>query len=81
MPKSNLDAVIGRALRDEEFRKNMISNPDAIAGEYGLSEGELGQLKSISQEAADQFFNQVAGGAAMPCYCGSCGQCACSNCD
>ena len=37
MPKSNLDAIIGRALRDEAFRNDMIANPDGIAGEYGLS--------------------------------------------
>ena len=63
MPKSNLDAVIGRALRDEEFRKRMLADPDATGAEYGLSGLELSQLKSVSQEAADEFFNKVSGGA------------------
>ena len=66
MPVSNLDAVIGRSLRDDDFRKKMLANPDAIAGEYNLSAAELNQLKSISQEAADQFFSQLAAGGARP---------------
>ena len=61
---ANIDAVIGRALRDEAFRNQVLSNPSAVAAEYNLSSGEVAALKNISQEAADEFFSKVAGGRA-----------------
>ena len=36
-----LDEVLGRALRDSEFRQQLTSNPKAIAAEVGLSSEEL----------------------------------------
>ena len=59
---SNIDAVIGRALRDEAFRKQVLDNPAAVGKEYNLSSGELASLKNVSQEAADEFFSKVSGG-------------------
>jgi hypothetical protein len=64
---SKLDTVIGRALRDQAFRQQMVANPAAVAAEYGLNKHEVASLNSISQEAADEFFGQVAGG--LPPWC------------
>jgi hypothetical protein len=36
-----MDEVLGRALRDSEFRQRLTSNPKAIAAEVGLSSEEL----------------------------------------
>jgi hypothetical protein len=35
-----LDELLGRAIRDAEFREKMTSSPSSVAGEYGLSEEE-----------------------------------------
>ncbi len=65
----NIDAVIGRALRDEAFRNQVLGNPDSLTKEYNLSTGELAALKSISQDAADEFFSKVSGGKAGTHWC------------
>lgn len=39
--QGNLDALLGRALRDKEFRDRLVSNPMEVAKESGLSEEEL----------------------------------------
>jgi hypothetical protein len=36
-----IDQVLGRALRDSEFRQKLTSNPNEIAAEVGLSAQEL----------------------------------------
>lgn len=66
---SNIDAVIGRALRDGAFRNQVLGNPESIAREYSLSAGELAALKSVSQDAADEFFSKVAAGKGGSHWC------------
>lgn len=39
--QSKLDAILGRALRDKEFRERLISNPAEAAKESGLSPEQL----------------------------------------
>ena len=74
MASSNLDAVIGRALRDPEFRTRMTSDAAGIAREYKLSKEEQITLENINKTQADQFFSKVAGGrmqqwcTAKTCY-------------
>lgn len=42
MPKNNkLDQILGRALRDREFRDKLTTNPKAVALEEGLPAEEL----------------------------------------
>lgn len=36
-----LDEVLGRALRDREFRQKLTTNPSAVAAEAGLAADEL----------------------------------------
>jgi hypothetical protein len=38
--RDKLDELLGRAIRDAEFRERVTSKPSAVAGEYGLSEEE-----------------------------------------
>jgi len=63
MPGSNLDAILGRAVRDAEFRKRLLSDSKAIAVEYKLSKEEQTTLEHLNQKEADAFFSKVAGGA------------------
>lgn len=39
--QSKLDAILGRALRDKEFRERLIANPAEAAKESGLSAEQL----------------------------------------
>jgi hypothetical protein len=39
--QENLDALLGRALRDREFRERLVANPADVAKEAGLSAEEL----------------------------------------
>lgn len=39
--QKKLDALLGRALRDKEFRERLISNPTEVGKEAGLSPSEL----------------------------------------
>jgi hypothetical protein len=42
MPNNNkLDQILGRALRDREFREKLTTNPKAVALEEGLAAEEL----------------------------------------
>jgi hypothetical protein len=72
---SNLDAILGRAVRDAEFRKRLLSDSKAIAMEYKLSKEEQATLDHLNQKEADKFFSQIAGGrAVMYCTNKTCGE-------
>jgi hypothetical protein len=68
MHGANLDAVIGRAVRDTDFRKRLLSDSQSVAKEYGLSQEELATLENFNRDAADEFFGKVVGGARIM-YC------------
>jgi len=70
MHGANLDAVIGRAVRDADFRKRLLSDSQSIAKEYNLSADELTTLQNFNKDAADDFFGKVVGGR-MLMYCTS----------
>lgn len=51
MPEvTTMDALIGRAFRDGSFRKQIMSNPEALAAEYGLSPAEVAVVVNACQE-------------------------------
>jgi hypothetical protein len=62
MASTNLDAVLGRAIRDQEFRKRLLSDSKAIASEYKLSKEEQITLENLNHKEAEEFFSKVAGG-------------------
>jgi hypothetical protein len=55
MSREALEAVIGRAVIDEEFRLALFADPDAALAAYELTEGELVALRTIDAENLDAF--------------------------
>jgi SagB-type dehydrogenase family enzyme len=70
MAGANLDAVIGRAVRDAAFRKRLMADSESIGKEYNLSSEELATLQNFSQDSGDEFFGKIVGGRAVA-YCTS----------
>ncbi len=63
-----LDALVGRAIRDQEFRELLLADPDRATAEYDIGEDALDALRAIDREASRQFFALVD---QMPlrCWC------------
>jgi hypothetical protein len=57
--QQTLEAVIGRAILDEEFRSALFADPGAALGEYELSKGERTALKSVDAESLDSCAHNV----------------------
>jgi hypothetical protein len=57
MSLENVQAIIGRAVMEPEYREQLFSNPDKALEGYGLSEEETKALKGIKREK----FEAVAG--------------------
>ncbi len=55
MSREALEAVIGRAVIDEEFRVALFADPDAALAGYALTEGELAALRTLDAENLDAF--------------------------
>ena len=70
MAGNNLDAIIGRAVREPEFRKRVLSDSKGVASEYNLSANEMSTLENFNKDAADEFFSKVVGGRRIM-YCTS----------
>jgi Nitroreductase family len=54
----NLDAIVGRAVRDTDFRKRLLTDAKSIAKEYNLSADELLTLENLNKDVADEFFGK-----------------------
>jgi hypothetical protein len=54
---SKLDAILGRAVREREFREKLLDDPSQAAQEYNLSDDELRELTSMDKETASAFFS------------------------
>ena len=55
MSREALEAVIGRAVIDEEFRVALFADPDSALAGYALTEGELAALRTLDAENLDAF--------------------------
>ena len=55
MSREALEAVIGRAVIDEEFRLALFADPDSALAGYALTEGELAALRTLDAENLDAF--------------------------
>lgn len=53
MSQRELEAVIGRAIVDQEFRMALFANPTVALGEYELTEAEVAALRSVDAESLD----------------------------
>jgi hypothetical protein len=70
MASSSLDAILGRALRDEAFRKRVLNDPTGVGKEYNLSKEDQTMLEHVNKGEADKFFDNISAGAANR-YCTS----------
>jgi hypothetical protein len=55
MSREALEAIIGKAVLDTEFREALFANPDEVLAGYDLSEEEVAALKAIDAEAMESF--------------------------
>jgi len=53
MSRRALEAVIGRAILDEEFRLALFADLEAALVGYNLTEQEMAALKSVDAESLD----------------------------
>lgn len=53
MSRQALEAVIGRAVLDEEFRWTLFADPAAALIRYELTDDELAALRSVDAESLD----------------------------
>jgi len=53
MSKEAVEAVMGKALLDAEFRKALFADPEKALAGYDLSETEKAQLKGLDSETLD----------------------------
>ena len=55
MSKEALQAVIGKAVLDSEFREALFADPDQAVEGYELTEEEVAALKAIDAETMESF--------------------------
>jgi hypothetical protein len=55
MSQKELEAVIGRAIVDKEFRNRLFADPGATLEAYELSEAELAALRKMDVETLDAY--------------------------
>jgi hypothetical protein len=55
MSKEAVEAIIGRAVLDREFREALFVNPDEVLAGHDLSEAEVAALKAIDAEAMESL--------------------------
>jgi hypothetical protein len=55
MSREALEAVIGRAVMDAEFRLALFADPDAALAPYELGAGEAAAIKMMDAESLDAF--------------------------
>lgn len=53
MLRQTLEAIVGRAILDEEFRLALFADPEAALIEYELTEEELTTLKKMDAESLE----------------------------
>lgn len=54
------DAMLGRAVRDPEFREQLMTEPDAAAADYDLTDDQIADLKEVQADAARKFFESIS---------------------
>ena len=55
MSKQAVEAIIGKAVIDAEFREALFANPDGVLAEYDLTDEETVALKAIDFETMESF--------------------------
>ena len=55
MSKEAVEAIIGKAVVDSEFREALFANPDEALAGYELTEVEIAALKAVDAETMESF--------------------------
>jgi hypothetical protein len=55
MAKEDLTTIISRALTDEKFRAQLMSDPDKALAEYKLDEAEEKMVRNLPADAFDEL--------------------------
>ena len=55
MSKEAVEAIVGKAVLDAEFRQALFAEPDETLAGYDLSEQEVAALKAIDYETMESF--------------------------
>jgi hypothetical protein len=55
MSKEAVEAIIGKAVLDSEWREQLFANPEEVLGGYDLTEEEMAALKAIDAETLESF--------------------------
>jgi hypothetical protein len=53
MSQTSIEAVIGKAILNAEFREALLANPDDALADFNLSPAEKARLKRMDCEAMD----------------------------
>lgn len=55
MSKEAVEAIVGKAVLDGEFREALFASPEEVLGEYELTDEEVVALKAIDFETMESF--------------------------
>jgi hypothetical protein len=55
MSREDLTTIVSRALTDQEYRSQLLSDPDAALADYDLSESEEKMVRNLNADAFDEL--------------------------
>jgi hypothetical protein len=55
MSKESVEAIVGKAVLDGEFREALFASPEEVLSEYELTDEEVGALRAIDFETMESF--------------------------
>lgn len=55
--------LVGRAIQDAEFRRNLLTDPEAVAAAegYDLTEAQMAALRNLDADAVDEAIEAMLG--------------------
>jgi hypothetical protein len=55
MSKESVEAIVGKAVLDSQFREALFASPEEVLADYELTEEEVAALKAIDLETMESF--------------------------
>lgn len=55
MSKESVEAIVGKAVLDSQFREALFANPEEVLADYELTEEEVAALRAIDFETMESF--------------------------
>lgn len=59
MSQKVVEIIIGKAVTDAEFRKQLFEDPDNALKGYDLTSEEIAALKAVEKEAIEKFAGEL----------------------